>query len=120
VSTRAAIFSRGVSTDEVVDSYWVFLSRNKYEVHLQRFKQRLNSDAKAAEAEAVVFAFLWAAKRRPDIFEDPGHGGPDFYCDPFGGQRFLVEVTSLESGAVSRRASLPDRIDEAGAEPSVL
>ena len=61
-----------------------------------------------------MFAFLWAEKARPDIFEDPSRGGPDFSCDPVGKQRFVVEVTSLESGAVSRRASLPDRIDGSG------
>lgn len=65
----------GVSVDEVVDSYWKFLYRNNYSIHLDKFKQRLQSDQKAAEAEAVVFSLLWSAKVRPDIFEDPGTGG---------------------------------------------
>ncbi|MGA2965272.1 MAG: hypothetical protein ABSD64_03600 [Terriglobales bacterium] len=114
MSTKAASISRGVSIEEVVDSYWVFLARNRYDHHLDKFKRRLETDANAAEAEAVVFALLWAAKTRPDIFEDPSKGGPDFCCDPSGKQRFLVEVTSLESGAVSRRSGLPARIEGNG------
>jgi hypothetical protein len=68
----------GVSIDEVVDSYWVFLARNKYQIHLERFKQGLTLDPKAAESEAIVFALLWAEHVHPDIFEDPSKGGPDF------------------------------------------
>lgn len=97
-----------------MDSYWIFLSRNHYTAHLEKFKQRLKSDAQAAEAEAVVFSFLWSAKARPDIFEDLSKGGPDFCCGPSGKSKFLVEVTSLESGAVARESSLPARIEAAG------
>jgi hypothetical protein len=103
-----------VSIGEVVDSYWIFLARNYYDLHLSNFKRRLEADAKAAEAEAVMFALLWSAKARPDIFEDPSRGGPDFCCSPDKRGRFLVEVTSLESGAVSRRSHLPNRIDPRG------
>ena len=107
--------SRGISIDEVVDSYWVFLARNKYDAHLHRFKQRLTSGSKAAaEAEAVVFSFLWSSRVRPDIFEDISTGGPDFICQPNEKDKFLVEVTSLESGAVARRSTLPDKIDGRG------
>jgi hypothetical protein len=95
------------SVDEIVDSYWKFLSRNHYDVHLKRFKDRLNSDLKAAEAEAVVFSVLWSEKLRPDVFEDNSTGGPDFRCDPSSGYSFLVEVASLESKAVSERSTLP-------------
>lgn len=104
----------GVSLDEIVDSYWVFLARNHYEAHLERFKQRLKSDQKAAEAEAVVFCLLWSAKVRPDIFEDPGTGGPDFCCSPHSEDKFLVEVTSLESMAVSLKSKLPQKLTGAG------
>jgi hypothetical protein len=96
-----------VSVDEVVDSYWKFLSRNRYDGHLKRFKDRLNADPKAAEAEAIVFSVLWSAKLRPDIFEDNSAGGPDFLCEPSPGDSFLVEVKSLDSGAVSERSTLP-------------
>ena len=96
-----------ISIDEVVDSYWKFLYRNRYDVHLKRFKDRLNADPKAAEAEAVVFSVLWSAKLRPDIFEDNSAGGPDFRCEPSPGNSFLVEVKSLDSEAVSERSTLP-------------
>lgn len=105
---------RGVSIDEVVDSYWIFLYRNHYSAHLAKFKQRLASDQKAAEAEAIVFSFLWSAKTRPDIFENPSTGGPDFCCGPHSKPKFLVEVTSLESSAAARRSALPERITGSG------
>ncbi len=107
---------RGVSIAEVVDSYWIFLARNNYSAHLERFRQRLASAPEAAEAEAVVFSFLWSEKTRPDIFEDLSEGGPDFCCEPPGKTKtkFLVEVSSLESGAVARRSELPERITGTG------
>jgi len=106
---------RGVSINDVVDSYWIFLARNHYDAHLERFRRRLSSDAKAAaEAEAIVFSFLWSAKLSPDVFEDPSKGGPDFHCRPCKTEGFLVEVTSLESGAVARRSNLPETITGSG------
>lgn len=33
---------RGVSIDDVLDSYWIFLARNDYSAHLEAFKKRLN------------------------------------------------------------------------------
>ena len=105
---------RGVTTNEVVDSYWKFLWRNNYQLQLARLKQRLNTvDAGSAEAEAMVFSFLWSAKLQPDIYEDPSHGGPDLICAPPAGS-FVVEVTSLESKAVSRRSHLPEHISGRG------
>jgi len=105
---------RGVSIAEVVESYWVFLAKNHYPAHLGRFRQRLASAPKAAEAEAVVFSFLWSERVRPDIFEDLSKGDPDFCCEPSGKTKFLVEVASLESGAVARRSELPERITGTG------
>jgi hypothetical protein len=102
------------SISDVVDSYWIFLARNHYDAHLKMFKRRLEADAKAAEAEAIVFSFLWSAKRRPDIFEDPSNGGPDFRCQPCNQTGFLVEVTSLESGAVAKESKLPAKITGSG------
>src|ERR1019366_8419415 len=103
-TTKAA----GVSVDEVVDFYWRFLSRNaKYAVHFGQFKKRYQLDQKAAEAEAIVFSLLRAEKLNPDIFEDPGTGGPDFRCNPSSGESFLLEVTSLDSESVSKKSGLP-------------
>jgi len=105
-----------VSVDEVVNSYWKFLSRNRYDSHRKRFKDRLNADSKAAEAEAVVFSVLWSAKLRPDIFEDNSAGGPDFRCEPSPGDSFLVEVKSLDSEAVSERSALPLNVSGNGGQ----
>jgi hypothetical protein len=33
----ASTLARWVSVDEVVDSYWIFLARNRYETHLERY-----------------------------------------------------------------------------------
>ena len=103
----------GATIDAVVDSYRTFLARNRYFGHLEAFKQRLKSDGRAAEAEAIVFSFLWSARLRPDIFEDLSKGGPDFCCGS-GETKFLVEVTSLESGAVARKSLLPEKIEGTG------
>jgi hypothetical protein len=105
-----------VSVDDIVDSYWKFLSRNYYDAHLKRFKDRLSADPKAAEAEAVVFSVLWSAQLRPDIFEDNSAGGPDFRCEPSPDGAFLVEVKSLDSEAISARSALPLTINGAGGQ----
>jgi len=115
----AALRVRGVSVDDLVDSYWIFLARNgrddsRYSAHLDRFKLRYQSDTHAAEAEAVVFSLLWSAKLRPDIYESHSTGGPDFVCRPETDHEFVVEVTSLQSGSVSRKSHLPETIDGSG------
>jgi hypothetical protein len=110
-TTKAA----GVSVDEVVDFYWRFLSRNaNYDVHFGQFKNRYQLDQKAAEAEAIVFSLLRAERLNPDIFEDPGTGGPDFRCNPSLGESFLLEVTSLDSESVSKKSALPLKMTGAG------
>jgi hypothetical protein len=109
-----AFHPRGVSIDQVVDSYRTFLSRNRYYLHLELFERRSNSDRYAAAAEAVLFSILWSAKARPDIFEDPSTGGPDFLCRPSKSETFLVEVTSLQARAASRRSGLPEKMTGSG------
>lgn len=108
----------GVSVNEIVDGYWRFLSRNEEyngpNGHFEQFKKRYKSDQKAAEAEAVMFSLARAAKLNPEIFEDPGTGGPDFRCNPLPGESFLLEVTSLDSVAVSKKSDLPLKITGGG------
>jgi hypothetical protein len=105
----------GVSVDEILEFYWRFLSRNAdLVVHFEQFKKRYQSDRKAAEAEAIVFSLLRAEKLRPEIFEDPGTGGPDFRCNPSPGESFLLEVTSLDSDSVSKKSGLPLKMTRAG------
>jgi hypothetical protein len=101
----------GVPVREVVDSYWVFLARNHYDAHLKRFRERLEADAKAAEAEAVVFSLLWSSKARPDVLEDASAGGADFICRPAKMREFVVEVKSLRLDCVARRSHWPLKSD---------
>lgn len=105
----------GVSVDEIVELYWRFLSRNEqYAVHFAQFKKRYQADRKSAEAEAIMFSLLRAEKLNPDVFENPGTGGPDFRCNLSSGESFLVEVTSLDSTSVSKKSGLPLKMDGAG------
>jgi hypothetical protein len=78
------------------------------------FKRRLRLDATAAQAEAIVFSVLWSARLRPDVFEDPSAGGPDFQCKPANQSGFFVEVTSLDENAVSEASGLPVKITGSG------
>jgi hypothetical protein len=114
--------SRATETQihDLVDSFWIFLSRNGYTAHLESFKRRLKDDEKAADAEAVVFSFLWSAKRHPDMSEVPGKGGPDFCCCISSEEKFLVEVTSLDSVSVSDRSGLPEKISGPGGSAYAL
>ncbi len=103
------------TTDEVIKYYWCYLSRNKeYATHFEQFKKRYNSDKKSAEAEAVVFSLFRAEKLKPEIFEDPSTGGPDFICNPSSEESFLLEVTSLDSASVSKKSDLPLTMSGAG------
>lgn len=112
---RQSVTAPGVSVNEIVEIYWRFLSRNKqYAQHFEQYKKRYQSDQKAAEAEAVVFSLLRAEKQNPDIFEDPGTGGPDFLCHPSSTDSFLVEVTSLDSNSMSKKSDLPRTMTGAG------
>jgi hypothetical protein len=103
----------GNTVDEIVDFYYRYLARNRdLAVHFEQFKKRLNADPQAATAEAIVFSLLRAEKLHPELFEDPGSGGPDFRCNL--NAPFLVEVTSLDSAVVSKRSRLPATITGPG------
>jgi hypothetical protein len=108
-SAVSAIAHSGVQVDEIVESYKVFLGRNHYDDHLRRFELRKRSDAKAAEAEAVVFSLLWSSEARPGVFEDTSDGGPDFVCRPDMAREFVVEVKSLSPDGVARRSCWPKK-----------
>jgi hypothetical protein len=100
---------------DVLEYYRCYLSRNRgLADHCTQFMKRENSDLKAAEAEAVVFSWLRAEKLEPRLFEGAGTGGPDFICTHPGGDRFLVEATSLDSEMVSERSRLPAKITGPG------
>jgi hypothetical protein len=105
----------GDTVDDVVEYYYRYLARNNdLAAHFAQFKKRQKSDPKAAAAEAAVFSFLRAEKLQPVLYEDVSTGGPDFQCSASTSDQFLVEVTSLDSDAVSERSGLPSSITGSG------
>lgn len=111
----------GNTVRDVLEYYRCYLSRNRdLADHCAQFLKRETSDPKAAQAEAVVFSWLWAEKLRPNLFEDTGTGGPDFCCTRSSGSRFLVEATSLDSEMVSERSGLPAEITGPGGRAFAL
>lgn len=106
-----APYKTGDTIRDVLEYYRCYLSRNRdLADHCTQFLKRESSDPKAAQAEAVVFSGLRAGKLEPYLFEDAGTGGPGFSCTRSGNERFLVEVTSLDSEMVSGRSGLPAKI----------
>jgi len=101
----------GSSIEEVVRNHQLFLEV-LYPGHFQKFKDRLESDSHAAQAEAIVFSYLRSSNLKPSIAEDIASGGIDFLCEPENTGPFLIEVTSLSPEAVSERSGLPNEIDE--------
>jgi hypothetical protein len=102
------------TVEDLVEYYYRYLSRNlDLILHFEQYKNRLNSDAKAAQAEAVMFSLLRAENHEPELFEDTGNGGPDFLCSSARG-KFLMEVTSLDSETVSEESGLPMEIKGQG------
>ena len=81
--------------------------------HLKLFRDRLKSDPDAAKSEAAVFSWLRAERLNPTIAESVNSGGVDYRCAPESRAPFLVEVTHLDSEAITRRSGLPDEIDDA-------
>jgi hypothetical protein len=111
----------GDTVSDVNDYYRRYLSRNRdLKNHWMQFQRRENSDPEAAQAEAVVFSWLWAEKLKPRLFEDAGKGGPDFCCTNSEGNRFLVEATSLDSKTISERSGLPPEIIGSGGSSFAL
>jgi hypothetical protein len=111
----------GVTVRDVLEYYRCYLSRNRdLANHCTQFLKRECRDPKAAQAEAVVFSWLWAEKLKPCLFEDAGTGGPDFCCTHSGGNRFIVEATSLDSEMVSERSGLPTEITGPGGRAFAL
>lgn len=105
----------GDTLRDVLEYYRCYLTRNRdLADHRTQFLKRESRDPRAAQAEAVVFSWLWAEKLNPYLFEDAGTGGPDFCSTYSGSNRFLVEATSLDSEMVSERSGLPTEIRARG------
>lgn len=97
---------------DLVKAHSLFLEI-RHPNHHKQFQDRVNNDADAAAAEAVVFSWLRQQKLRPQIAESLSDGGADFLCEPEGKTPFVLEVTNLDRDAVERRSGWPDELDEA-------
>lgn len=102
-----------VSTTDIIESYKDYLFV-KYPHHHKNFCTRLDNHPESAKAEAVMFSILRSKFSDVKIGEDVSKGGADFLCISEE-SKFIVEVTSLESDAVSRQSGLKNEIPENGA-----
>ena len=93
------------SVDGIVDSYSTWLEV-KAPAHLKSFRDRLNIDPLAARAEALTFNFLRMTRKNPEPGEILGKGGADFICRPTTKPEFVVEVTTLQTDAVTKASGL--------------
>lgn len=93
------------SISDVVASYVNWLEV-KAPAHSKTFRQRVEHEREAAEAEAIVFAVLHAKHKNPRPSEIIGIGGVDFHCRPLNEPEFVVEVTALKIDTVTRKSGL--------------
>jgi hypothetical protein len=83
--------------------------------HRKAFLRRLKDDPEAAHAEAVTFNLLRMMQKNPHPGEVVGEGGVDFICTPKGHQEFAVEVTVLQSEAVTAASGLTSPLQNGAA-----
>jgi hypothetical protein len=91
-----------------VQAYLNYLLLRAPEQH-NLFRGRLKNNPDGASAEAAVFSWLRAEKLSPSVNEKPGQTGADFKCLPTGHNPFLVEVTCLNSIAVTNQSHWLDK-----------
>jgi hypothetical protein len=101
----------GARVSEIVKAYSLLLEV-RYPDHYRAFQLRTVSDPDAANAEAAMFSWLRWHGFSPTPADTPGLGGPDFLCSPPLAAPFLLEVTSLNPDAVSRRSGWPDELSD--------
>lgn len=101
-----------ISTNEVIESYKVFLEV-KYPNHFQSFCNRLNNNFESAKAEAVTFSFLRTNFDDVKLAEDLSTGGVDFLCKS-NDIEFIVEVTSLGAEPVAAQSGWKNQVPENG------
>jgi len=108
----------------VIDSYVEYLRAN-HPANFTRFVRTRSSDGEAAMAEAIVFQMLEALDLSPGINDKVSTGGADFICTgsylspvlrqlakPPPKDRLVVEATSLDLGAVTRRSQVRNQIED--------
>ena len=130
---RGPMNFKSTTIDGVIDSYGEYL-RLKHSANFEGFELRRASDREAALAEAVVFGLLKSLHLSPELNEEVGTGGVDFICagstlsyglrkviKPSLEDRFVVEATSLDPDAVSRRSGIPNELpDDVSGGPFLL
>jgi hypothetical protein len=86
---------------------------------VKSFNQRCRSDREAAACEALITEYLRSRVDAIEPAEDISFGGPDLRCVRRG-QPFYVEITSLNTKAVSEAIWIPDDANwEGGAVGSI-
>jgi hypothetical protein len=100
------------STDNVIDSYKVFLEI-KYPTHHRSYCRRLNDNREAGKAEALVFSIFRNIVDDIKLAEDVSRGGVDFLCTS-GQSQFVVEVTCLEAESVATQSGWPNEVAQDG------
>lgn len=97
----------------VVGSYSSLLEAKHPSLH-RRFEDRRSSDPAAARAEAAVFSAIRANVTLEIVpEEDSGSGGPDFRCK-VDENEFVIEVTHLESTAVTSKSNYEEERENRG------
>lgn len=93
--------------DEIIKSYKDFLMV-KYQDHYKSFCTRINSvkNSEGARAEAIIFSLLRSQFEKVLLNEDVSKGGADFIAETEH-QKFIVEVTCLETETVSEQSGIP-------------
>jgi hypothetical protein len=101
------------TTDEVIDSYKLFLEI-KYPTHHENYCRRLSNNSESAKAEAVTFSLLRHTMDDIKLAEDVSTGGADFLCTSDQIQ-FIAEVTCLEAESVGAQSGWPNQVPQDGA-----
>ena len=79
----------------------------------ERFERARISERESAIAEAIVFRMLQTLGLRPELHERVGTGGADFLCGgPSPANQIIVEATSLDPEAVTKRSNLSNEPPE--------
>ena len=110
-----------IKLDDIVSWYSEHL-RDKHPKNATRFEADRKRDYETAVAEAITFHVLKYLRAHPKVNEEVGIGGADFICwaslNPFANRtsqnEFVVEATSINQEAVTRRSKIPTEITGLG------
>lgn len=110
-------FGDALNTNQLVDSFVAYI-RKEAPSNLKPFENLRKSNPESALGEAVVFGILQQLGLNPAIADAPGVGGADFLCTYKPGVLsnlavpFVVEATTLDPDAVSRKSSWPNSVPD--------